>query len=132
MTRPPLGARPGEGAPSPDDVAGEHGVRPYLLTKGRTRSAQLADGFETLVRLTELGRERVGRLGPEHDALLRLAVGPVSIAELSARLGLPLGVTQVLAGDLVGGGLLAQHAGLAAGTKDPDLLRRVISAFEKI
>ena len=64
--------------------------------------------------------------------MLRLAVGPVSIAELSARLGLPLGVTQVLAGDLVGGGLLAPHAGLAAGTKDPDLLRRVISAFEKI
>lgn len=126
------GSRPGAGASSPDDLAGEHGVRPYLLTKGRTRSAQLAGGFETLVRLTELGRERVGRLDPEHDALLRLATSPVSVAELSARLGLPLGVTQVLAGDLVGGGLLAQHAGAVGAARDADLLRRVISAFEKI
>jgi hypothetical protein len=110
---------------------GERGVRPYLLTRGRTRSGELA-GFETLVVMTELGRERMSRLGPEHAALLRLATGPVSIAELSARLTLPLGVTQVLAGDLVGGGLLAQHAGAAGGAKDPALLRRVISAFEKI
>lgn len=126
------GSRPGAGAPSADDRAGEHGVRPYLLTRGRTRSAQLAGGFETLVRLTELGRERTGRLDPEHDALLRLAASPVSVAELSARLGLPLGVTQVLAGDLVGGGLLAQHAGAVGAARDADLLRRVISAFEKI
>lgn len=132
MSGPLPGSRPGGGAPPPDDLAGEHGVRPYLLTKGRTRSAQLAGGFETLVRLTELGRERMGRLGPEHDALLRLAASPVSVAELSARMGLPLGVTQVLAGDLVGGGLLAQHAGAVGAARDADLLRRVISAFEKI
>jgi len=106
-------------------------VRPYLMTKGRTRSGQLA-GFETLVVMTELGRERVGRTGPEHAALLGLAAQPVSIAELSARLTLPLGVVQVLAGDLVGGGLLAQHDGVSGGAKDPALLRRVISAFEKI
>ena len=124
---------PGSGSPMDERTpgGGERGVRPYLMTKGRTRSGQLA-GFETLVVMTELGRERVGRTGPEHAALLGLAAQPVSIAELSARLTLPLGVVQVLAGDLVGGGMLAQHDGVSGGAKDPALLRRVISAFEKI
>ncbi len=124
---------PAIGAPMPERTpgGGERGVRPYLLTRGRTRSGRLA-GFETLVVITEHGRERLASLGPEHRALLRLATAPVSVAELSARLTLPLGVTQVLAGDLVGGGLLAEHAGAVDGAKDPALLRRVISAFEKI
>ena len=126
------GARPMPSRPPVDSGAGEHGVRPYLLTKGRTRSAQLAGGFETLVVMTELGRERLPRLGPEHGRLLHLAATPISIAELSARLVLPLGVVQVLAGDLVGGGLLAQHAAAEGTATDPDLLRRVITAFEKI
>ena len=124
---------PGSGDPMAERTpgGGERGVRPYLMTKGRTRSGQLA-GFETLVVVTELGRERVGGTGPEHAALLGLAARPVSIAELSARLTLPLGVVQVLAGDLVGDGLLARHDGVSGGAKDPALLRRVISAFEKI
>ena len=112
--------------------AGEHGVRPYLLTRRRTRSAQLAGGFETLVVVTELGRERLETLGPEHSRLSRQAERPVSIAELSARLVLPLGVVQVLAGDLVGVGVLAQHAAAAGTATDPDLLRRVSTAFERI
>lgn len=124
---------PGSGDPMAERTpgGGERGVRPYLLTRGRTRSGQLA-GFETLVVMTELGRERIDRMGPEHGALLAMAARPLSIAELSARLTLPLGVVQVLAGDLVGGGLLAQHSGASGGAKDPALLRRVISAFEKI
>lgn len=125
-------ARPTPPGPAAETGAGEYGVRPYLLTKGRTRSAQLAGGFETLVVITELGRERVGRIGPEHSRLLQRADAPISVAELSARLVLPLGVVQVLAGDLVGGGLLAQHAAAAGTATDPDLLRRVITAFEKI
>ncbi|MCB0909921.1 MAG: DUF742 domain-containing protein, partial [Nocardioidaceae bacterium] len=51
---------------------------------------------------------------------------------LSARMVLPLGVVQVLAGDLVGEGSLAQHAAAAGTATDPELLRRVITAFEKI
>ncbi len=126
------GARPMPSRAAAGTGAGEHGVRPYLLTKGRTRPAQLAGGFETLVVITELGRERLGRIGPEHSGLLHRADSPISVAELSARLVLPLGVVQVLAGDLVGGGLLAQHAAAAGTATDPDLLRRVITAFEKI
>lgn len=128
----PRGARPMPSRPAAETGAGDLGVRPYLLTRGRTRSAQLAGGFETLVAITELGRERLARIGPEHGRLLRLAEHPVSIAELSARLVIPLGVVQVLAGDLVGGGLLAQHAAVAGTATDPDLLRRVITAFERI
>src|SRR5205085_904203 len=58
---------PGAGEPMPERTpgGGERGVRPYLLTRGRTRSGELA-GFETLVVMTELGRERITRMGPEH------------------------------------------------------------------
>lgn len=132
MTEALHGARASLRQQEPDSGAGEQGVRPYLLTNGRTRSAQIASGFETLVVITELGRERLGRLGPEHGRLLHRTATPISIAELSARLVLPLGVVQVLAGDLVGGGLLAQHAAAEGTATDPDLLRRVITAFEKI
>ncbi len=77
MTDGPPGARPMPSRVAAGTGAGEHGVRPYLLTKGRTRSAQLAGGFETLVVITELGRERLGRIGPEHSGLLHRAANPI-------------------------------------------------------
>ena len=117
--------------PDPTDAsAADSGVRPYLLTGGRTRSAALAAGFETLVVLTELGRERVSTVATEQRALLSAAAKAVSVAELSAQLKLPLGVVQVLAGDLVGAGLLAQHATPDHASSDPALLRRLIRAVE--
>jgi hypothetical protein len=125
-TRPPAV----EGQDSP--FGGDAGVRPYLLTGGRTRSGHLAGGFETLVVITELGRERAAAATPEQRAMLGQAIAAVSIAELSARLRLPLGVAQVLAGDLVGAGYLAQHATPDDAATDPDLLRRLIKAVEGI
>ena len=111
---------------------GDLGVRPYLLTGGRTRSMQIVGGFETLVVETELGRERTATLSPEQLAILSLCIQAMSIAEVSARLRLPLGVAQVLAGDLVGAGLLAQFATPDRASGDAALLRRLIHAVEGI
>ena len=131
---PPRQAQPPQPAnPREDDAfGGDAGVRPYLLTGGRTRSGHLAGGFETLVVVTELGRERYSIVTPEQRALLRSCTAATSIAELSARLRLPLGVTQVLAGDLVGAGFLAQYATPDDAATDPVLLRRLIRAVEGI
>jgi hypothetical protein len=43
---------------------------------------------------------------------MRLCVNSPSVAEISARLDLPVGVARVLIGDLVGSGYLRVHATL--------------------
>ena len=40
------------------------------------------------------------RSTPEHLALLRLCVAPISLADLASDLDLPLGVVRILVGDL--------------------------------
>jgi hypothetical protein len=40
-------------------------------------------------------------LSVEHQEILRLSLGLISVAEISARLSVPLGVARVLVGDLV-------------------------------
>jgi hypothetical protein len=44
---------------------------------------------------------------PEHLAILELCVRPLSVAEISAKLRLPLVVIRVLLGDLLDEGLIA-------------------------
>ena len=88
-------------------------VRPYTLTAGRTRS--LVDlPLEAPIQALQVApaprwpgsdvRARIVELG---------AHGP-SVAEIAARLALPLGVARVLIGDLVTQGYLRVDATLAA------------------
>jgi hypothetical protein len=89
-------------------------VRPYTVTRGRTRASQRDLALETLVRCTGLpgapGPAPSG--GPEHRRILELVADRIlSVAELSAHLHVPLGVTRVLVGDLVDEGLVAVHGG---------------------
>jgi Protein of unknown function (DUF742) len=85
-------------------------VRPYALTRGRTRSARSDLPLEALVR---------GVLGagdpastPERRRILELSTASIlSVAELSAHLSLPLGVIRVLVGDLADEGLVVVHTG---------------------
>lgn len=85
-------------------------VRPYALTRGRTRSGR-AD-----LRLEALVRGVAGASDPaptsERRRILELAGAQIlSVAELSAHLYLPLGVVRVLVGDLADEGLVAVHSG---------------------
>jgi hypothetical protein len=79
-------------------------VRPYALTRGRTRSAAMELAIEALVQRSSLA------LAPgrpdEQVQLLARADHPISLAELAAYTRLPLGVVRVLVGDLCGEGLL--------------------------
>lgn len=91
--------RPDE-QPAPD-------VRPYTLTGGRTRSVTGDLPLEALVEA--LAASPSGRTPEERDLLALAAGGFVSVAELSARTRLPLGVVRVLVGDLEAAGLLSVH-----------------------
>ncbi|MER6301031.1 DUF742 domain-containing protein [Kitasatospora sp. NPDC001539] len=77
-------------------------VRPYVITGGRSRPSQADLAVESLVSaLSELPElpEHV-QLNREHRRILGLCHSLLSVAEVAAHLGLPLGVVKVLVGDL--------------------------------
>jgi len=85
-------------------------VRPYALTRGRTRSGRADLRLEALVRGVA-GAHDPGAT-PERRRILALAGAQIlSVAELSAHLSLPLGVVRVLVGDLADEGLVVVHSG---------------------
>jgi hypothetical protein len=116
-----------------DEAAGPI-VRPYAMTRGRTRP--WGDKLDLVTILVRTGRREPEhlRLSPEQRRLLQLSSRPCTIADLASDLDLPLGVTQVLLGDLLHEGLLEIRqapqpaAGPGAGSDRPDsrLLMRVL------
>jgi len=79
-------------------------VRPFVMTGGRTRAANSLR-IETLVQTSE----KAGEAAFEGGRILQLCRTPHSIAEVSAKLELPLGVARVLVGDLVAEDRLVVH-----------------------
>jgi hypothetical protein len=82
-----------------DDEAGPL-VRSFAITGGRARTSVTFDLLAHVVATAGADPSRPG-LSPEHRAVLRRAALPASIAEIASDLGLPVGVTRVLLGDLV-------------------------------
>ena len=72
-----------------------------MLTRGRTSSSlgvfELHAPGLALITPEQLGRGAT----PEDRRIVELCQTPMSVAELSARLGMPVGVLRVLVGDLV-------------------------------
>ena len=79
-------------------------IRPFLLTGGRTRPAQEGLQVETLVQC------RPGALSPglrfEARGIVDACQAPASLAEIAARLRMPIGVARVLVSDLIAEGYL--------------------------
>jgi hypothetical protein len=73
-------------------------VRPFVMTGGRTRAADASLKMETMVQA--VARPRDG-LNFEKARIVDLCFEPISIAEIAAQLGVPLGVAMVVVGDLV-------------------------------
>ena len=71
-----------------------------------------------------------GGLQFEHAAILEVCSHPISVAEVAARIGVPLGVAQILVGDLADAGLVRVHE--ATPTATPALLLRMIDAVRAL
>jgi hypothetical protein len=85
-------------------------VRPYALTRGRTRSGRGDLPLEALVRGVAGATDTTST--PERRRIIELSTASIlSVAELSAHLSLPLGVIRVLVGDLADDGLIVVHTG---------------------
>jgi len=108
-------------------------VRPYAMTGGRTRTEGPDLPFETLVLTTDEGRRAATGLAWEQRAIVRLCNDPLSIAELSAHLAVPLGVARVLIGDLTAAGFIEVHRADAPDDR-PDvlLLERVLDGLRQL
>jgi len=115
-------------------------VRPYAVTRGRTRP-RLEIALEALVETTVRGRSagvsNSGQGGREHQNIAALCDGRLqSLAEIAARMQLPLGVARVLIADMATDGLVAvyepaslEDANDAVGT---ELLERVLSGLRRL
>ncbi|WP_066373489.1 DUF742 domain-containing protein [Herbidospora mongoliensis] len=107
-------------------------VRPYAVTGGRTAPrVQLA--MEALVSSVIAAHVDVSTMPPERQAITSLCRQVRSVAEISAMLRMPLGVTRVVIADMAAEGLVQVHQPqLDAGKPDLGLLERVLSGLRRL
>ncbi|WP_189078656.1 DUF742 domain-containing protein [Mangrovihabitans endophyticus] len=114
-------------------------VRPYAVTRGRTRP-KVDIALEALVETTVRGRSTSGRGGggSEHQYIAAMCDGGrvQSLAEIAARMQLPLGVARVIVADMASDGLVSVYEPTslddetdAVGT---ELLERVLSGLRRL
>ncbi|MCP3805008.1 DUF742 domain-containing protein [Allokutzneria sp. A3M-2-11 16] len=82
-------------------------VRPFVLTGGRARSAPGAPVLDVAAMVTAVPGVPAPPVQPESLALLEQCAGRyLSVVELAAAIGQPLGIARVLIGDLLASGHL--------------------------
>jgi hypothetical protein len=108
-------------------------VRPYAMTQGRTRPTTGEFDLIALVVATQPMPAASAGLGPEHAEILGLCQHPMSIAEISAHLNLPIGIIRVLLGDLLAKGLiLAREPKSVAQLHSQRVLKAVINGLRSL
>src|SRR3954469_10997674 len=114
-------------------------VRPYAVTRGRTRP-KLEIAIEALIETTVRGRAANtrpgGAHGQEQQYISTLCDGRLqSLAEIAARMQLPLGVARVIVADMAAGGLVAVYEPTSFEDNDAvgtELLERVLSGLRRL
>ena len=133
VVQPPVAvpAGPVDRSPAGASPPGEHttSLRPFVITSGRVDTPDPDIGIETQV--TAHPGATPTRLPPEKKAIVALCAQPLSVAEISARLRLHLGVTRILVGDLRATGQLDVHV-LENDFPDPETIMRVIRGLRAI
>ena len=108
-------------------------VRPYSLTSGRTRpTIDLA--LEALIQCL-VDDDDMLELNNIESAIVELSQQSLSIAEIAARTGVPIGVARVLVADLVDSGHVQVLATLQDDSSDSErreLIERVLSGLRRI
>jgi DNA-directed RNA polymerase specialized sigma24 family protein len=126
------GGYKGEGEELTDEAAGPL-VPAFIVTRGRTHPSDTVD-LVALVTPADSVASAAGGLGPEHRAILRLCQElplPLSVAELSAHLHLPLGAVRVLLSDLHAQRLVHISAPVP-DAPDETLLKAVLAGLRQL
>jgi hypothetical protein len=109
-------------------------IRPFAMTRGRAGASGPQLDMISLVIAVRPESDGVP-LEREYADILRICQhGPLSIAEISAKLGLLLAVVKVLVADLLDERYLALASlpPMAADEPDLDLLRAVLDGVRKL
>ncbi|GAA3013811.1 DUF742 domain-containing protein [Actinokineospora diospyrosa] len=114
-----------------DEAAGPL-VRPYAMTRGRTRPNAPNLNLVTQVRVARPPSDP-STLSPEHLQIIDLCKVPLSVAEVAAYLNVPLVVVKVLLSDLIERGDV-QAGALFQTTEinDTKLLQAVLDGIRRI
>ncbi|MBF9067197.1 DUF742 domain-containing protein [Streptacidiphilus fuscans] len=119
------------GTPGPDRPDEESPERLYVITGGRTASTsrRSIDLVSLVVALTAPDP----MTPPEQAQILRLCHTPLSVAEISAYLRLPVSVITVLLSDLADrGGVQVRGPVPIAALPDRELLEAVINGLQRL
>ncbi|EST38992.1 hypothetical protein N566_04440 [Streptomycetaceae bacterium MP113-05] len=111
--------------------------RLYTVTRGRSRSADSDTLTFDLVTLVVAECDPTPSMQSEHAAILRVCRHPTAVVEVAADLGLPVGITRILLGDLLTAGrITARHPRTAAAAADrmpdPELLKQVLVGLRNL
>jgi Protein of unknown function (DUF742) len=108
-------------------------VRPYTLTGGRSRP--ITGGLSLLTHVEALYAPDADliNLQPEHRANLTMTRTALSLAEIAARVDLPVGVVRVLIGDLLHENLVSTfESDTAVNPPDENTLQAVIDGLRAL
>lgn len=105
-------------------------IRPFLVTSGRTTTT-VDTKLETLVQRVDTADGSMLRF--EAARIFEMSKNSISIAELSAHLGMPSGVVRVAVGDLIESGQLRAHRTVTnESTNDIELISRLMAGVRRL
>lgn len=109
-------------------------VRPYAVTRGRTEPTNDI-AIEALLLTTPRGAQEAPYAGRHKELIARLCSSPLSLAEISAHMRLPIGVTRVLVADMSAEGMLTVHqtnVNASSGAARMHMLERILVSLERL
>lgn len=118
---------------NPPDLGWDDGSpeRLYVITGGRSRESERV--ILDLVTLIVARAAPGPAMQPEHAAILRMCHYPLSVAEISAYLGLPVSAVTVLLADLLADRQVEARAPIpAASLPDIELLEAVMHGLQRL
>ena len=108
-------------------------IRPYVLTRGRTRAPGPLLALEATVRAITASEGFPCGAPPEARRIVELCTPSMSLAEVAARMLLPIGVVRVLIGDLASAGAVMVHDPRRADVaNDVRLLERLLDGIRAL
>ncbi len=109
---------------------GDEVVRSFMVTNGRVRAEVEELAIETLVAVTPHGQQRASTLQFERRRIVDDLHEPIAIAEIAARLELPLRAVLILVSEMVDDGFLTVSS--VVHNADRSLLFQIRQAIEAL